>query len=98
MPGATARFLEFPHVSGKFPHPPLTRSSWCLTVLPMTAYDAVRPGDVVTFGSHTSRWRVLDHPSTGNGTLMVECIAHPFTANVGTVQLLVESHTDIKFA
>jgi hypothetical protein len=61
----------------------------------MTAYDAVRPGDVVTFGSHTSRWRVLDHPSTDAHTLMVECIHHPFAANVGTVQLLVASHTDV---
>lgn len=60
-------------------------------------YITILAEEIITFGSCTSEWVVLDHPSTGNGTLMVKCMkgAHGKPAQHNDIRLLVEGETKV---
>ncbi len=56
-------------------------------------YSHIIAGEIITFGSRTTEWVVLDHPATGNGTIMVKCIKTQYACNLDSVRLLDEMDT-----
>jgi hypothetical protein len=63
-----------------------------------TPYSEILVDDIIAFGSLTTEWVVLDHPSTGNGTLMIQCIKTRiggYGPQLGVIRDLCEGHTDV---